>query len=962
MSPCPLFAGSSRLRAVAPARGKPRRFFLFCTTALVAAFSAAGPAMAQTTTIDGGATETVDGSDPGLGTQASPWMLPGALRLGDVGNGTLIVRNGGEVANTTAVIADSVGSMGAATVAGAGSSWDNSNLLAVGSLGTGTLTVSEGGAVSSALGSIGGASGATGTATVAGAGSTWENTDSLTVGLNGTGTLIVRDGGEVSNDFSFIGSGAGSTGSVTVDNAAWVNADGVTIGASGTGTLTVEGGGDVSSSGGTIGLTADAIGAVTVAGAGSRWMNSDFLTVGSAGTGTLTVSEGGDVSNTIGTIGGNAGATGTVTVAGAGSRWVNSDSLVVGFGGAGTLTVADGGMVRVEGADGLTIARNAASRGVVNIGAGAGETAAGAGTLDVARVEFGAGEGALVFNHTDTDYTFTADVAGAGAIEHHAGVTTATGALAHTGGTTIHGGEMIVNGSIGAVDVFGGALGGEGEIAALRLRDGGVLAPGASIGTMTVAGDAVFETGSTLEVEVDSDGRSDLLAVTGAATIETGADLLVLPENRTDDGGTYNESTSYTILTADGGLVGRFDTVTEEFAFLDAEVVYGANDATLILNRNAIPFANMGVTRNQIAAAGAIESLGAGAALYDVVVGLGAADARRAYDALSGEIHASVSGLMVDDARYVREAALARARRAAAEGASNTDESAGGRVAVWTEVYAARGEWDGDVNAGTLERGGGGIFAGADIALPWALSWARGARVGLLGGYSRSDADVDARRSSADIDSYHLGAYGAARTGVIDWRVGMTRAWHDVETERGVIIDGFNAFTDAPRAAYDASLTQFFAEIGHSFAVMGATFEPYGGIAYVDLNTDGFIETGVAARLSAADAGTNTVYTTLGGRGARALTLAGLEARLEGGLAWRHAFDDISGRADVAFATGGETFTVAGVPIARDAALVDFGLALPIAGQRGAAGVFYTGQFSGDVTDNGVRAQIGFRF
>ena len=832
-----------------------------------------------------------------------------------------------------------------------GDQTDAGDLIVGASAGTAALTVQDNSMVRSTTGVIGALSDATGAVTVAGANAEWDNTGSLVVGGGGTADLTIADDGSVSvgsSDALTIARDAGSRGSVNIganagDQAAAggaLNVPTVEFG-EGEGTLIFNHtdtdytfGADVSGAG----QINHVAGQTTFAGV-----------VDNAGE---TAIAGGDVT-----------VAGEMIVSGMLNVWDSNHFRVGASGETGALTVTDGGTTSIEdGAGTLTVARDAGTAGAVNIGADADAAAAAAGTLDVATVEFGDGEGTLVFNHTDANYIFTPNASGAGAVGHYAGVTTVTGDLAHTGGTTIHGGEMIVNGSIGAVDILAGALSGGGQIGRLNVGDGGVLAPGGSIGTMTVNGDVVFESGSTLEVEIDNTGQSDLLAATGAATIETGAVLNVLPENGTDDGSTYNESTSYTILTADGGLTGAFDTVTEEFAFLDAEVVYGANDATLILNRNEVPFANVGVTRNQIAAASGIESLGSGAAVYDVVVGLGADDARRAYDALSGEIHASVSGLMVEDARYAREAALTRARKSAGGGGSNTDESADDSVAVWGEFYAARGEWDGDGNAETLERGGGGIFVGADIALPWTFPWMRDARVGLMGGFSRSDMDVDARLSSADVDSYHFGAYGGGRTGSVDWRVGLTHAWHDVETKRSVIIEGFNAFTDAPRAAYDANLTQFFAEVGSSITVKGATFEPYAGLAYVDLNTDGFTETGGAARLSAEDAGTNTIYTTLGARGAHDVALAGVEARLEGGLAWRHAFDDTAGRADLAFDAGGEAFTLTGVPIAQDAALVDFGVGFPIAGKRGAVAVSYVGQFSGDVADNGVRARIGFRF
>ena len=116
----------------------------------------------------------------------------------------------------------------------------------------------------------------------------------------------------------------------------------------------------------------------------------------------------------------------------------------------------------------------------MNIGGAVGEAAAGVGTLDVPYVRFGAGIGAgngtLNFNHTDTsgDYVFAAavssQISGAGTINHRAGVTTLSGGSGgFSGATTVSGGTLLVDGTLGgAVAVGNGAsLGGIGRLPAL---------------------------------------------------------------------------------------------------------------------------------------------------------------------------------------------------------------------------------------------------------------------------------------------------------------------------------------------------------------------------------------------------------------------------------------------------------------------------------------------------------------
>ena len=114
------------------------------------------------------------------------------------------------------------------------------------------------------------------------------------------------------------------------------------------------------------------------------------------------------------------------------------------------------------------------------------------------------------------------------------------------------GGTLSVNGVInGLVTVnAGGTLGGTGTIDNVFVN-GGVLAPGNSIGTLNVANSLTFSAASSYMVEI-SGASSDLTRVTGAATLG-GATVVVVP--------TGTVTKQYTILTATGGLADTFNPV-----------------------------------------------------------------------------------------------------------------------------------------------------------------------------------------------------------------------------------------------------------------------------------------------------------------------------------------------------------------------------------------------------------------
>lgn len=77
-------------------------------------------------------------------------------------------------------------------------------------------------------------------------------------------------------------------------------------------------------------------------------------------------------------------------------------------------------------------------------------------------------------------------------------------------------------------------------------------------------------------------------------------------------------------------------------------------------------------------------------------------------------------------------------------------------------------------------------------------------------------------------------------------------------------------------------------------------------------------------------------------------------------MGWRHAFGDVAPSAVLAFA-GGDSFTVYGTPIARDALLVEAGLDVAISVNAN-LGLSYTGQIANSAQEHGVNAILAVKF
>ncbi|KAB2749127.1 autotransporter domain-containing protein [Brucella anthropi] len=601
-----------------------------------------------------------------------------------------------------------------------------------------------------------------------------------------------------------------------------------------------------------------------------------------------------------------------------------------------------------------------------------GGTLVGGGTLqgDTASLQGNITNNAQLVFDQQSNGIFTGSLSGSGSL-----VKQGSGMLVFNGnGAGFAGSTVVENGmlKVGDADPSAAVLGGDvtiGTGGTLRghgvilgsVTNQGILRPGGSVGTLTINGNLVQTANSVLQIDTTPAGEAGKLVVGGSAQLAGG--LSIIGEN-----GSWSPQTNYTILTSAGGISGTFANIDSNLAFLTPSLTYGATTIDLRLNRNDTSFASVGETRNQKAVAGAADRLGRGE-VYNALVSLSAAEARAGFDALSGEIHASVKGALIDESRFARDAIGDRLRAsfdanckagnsvwtgkgsagAYGQACANTAETA-----FWLQGYGAWGSNDGDGNAAKLSGSTGGVFIGTDIPVG---SW----RTGLMAGYGNSSFDADDRFSSADVDSYTLGAYAGTviekvGAGDIGLRFGATHSWYNIDTGRSISFAGFKAVEET---SYDAQALQLFGEAGYKMQAGRASFEPFANLAYVRLHTDGYDGDGVAGLHSDSD-NSDVTYTTLGLRAATDLTLGGLASTLHATLGWQHAAGDITPVARHAFA-GSEPFSVAGVPIAEDAALIEAGLNFQFS-ENASLAAGYKGQFGDGAVRNGFNASFNVKF
>jgi T5SS/PEP-CTERM-associated repeat protein len=301
--------------------------------------------------------------------------------VGATNNGRLEVTQGGVFDTREFVVAGKSSSQatvpvqGDVVVDGAGSRLTVIGPV-VGGTGVGSLTVRNGAAVlpaqqatSSAIATIGQLAGSIGSATVDGAGSTWQHLGPLYVGDGGFGELAVTRGGVVATGSAIVGKNTNSTngeGRATIDGpgSRW-SPGSLIIGDRGFGEVRVTNGGtldvgNLANGGGTtapvgqalvLGNVAGSFGRLVVSGSDSHLLFDGTMRIGGAGSGELIIEDGAVMSTNFASrstsvvVGANSSsAAGLAVVRGNQSLW-RVGGIRVGTEGAGELQIGPGATV-----------------------------------------------------------------------------------------------------------------------------------------------------------------------------------------------------------------------------------------------------------------------------------------------------------------------------------------------------------------------------------------------------------------------------------------------------------------------------------------------------------------------------------------------------------------------------------------------------------------------------------------
>jgi uncharacterized protein with beta-barrel porin domain len=526
------------------------------------------------------------------------------------------------------------------------------------------------------------------------------------------------------------------------------------------------------------------------------------------------------------------------------------------------------------------------------------------------------------------------------------------------------------------IEIYG-TLAGHGTVfGSVLMEPGGVLAPGGSIGVLTVTGGLAFAPGSFYAVSITPTAAS-LTQFNGALAL-SGATVLVTPQLGKYSARTYQILTSSTPLGAGNTFNPTVQVTRSGLIKSDPTLSYDANDVYLTVapytSTLDLPANSPWNARN---AAGAINNvINSGATLpaaFQNLAGLSGNTLSSAVNQLAGQQQGAFApggfkagdlflnlllnpyvegrggnfgaGATAPALSYAPDPVASEAAKAFSNLALDPTSIAASRPAFWGGAYGGGGKISGDGVTGAARTNSNvyGFAVGADYRpqpnalVGFALAGggtSYGLGQGLGGGYS---------------SMFQAGGYGVLNFGPAYVSAALAYTFHDVTTNRA----GAEAGIGNQNGAFNANLLSNRIEAGYSLPVYGGlTFTPYAANQVQAMWLPSFAETaagyaGSAFSLGYASRNFYTDRTEIGAWMDYVYPGSGGALKFFARAAWAHDFNNVGTTAAFFQSIASGNFTVYSATQAPNSALAALGVQYSL-GDGWALLAKFDGEFAGN--------------
>lgn len=549
---------------------------------------------------------------------------------------------------------------------------------------------------------------------------------------------------------------------------------------------------------------------------------------------------------------------------------------------------------------------------------------------------------------------------------------------------TVNAGTLLVNADLANSTMTvnaGGTLGGDGVVGDTSIN-GGTLAPGNSVGLLTVQGSLAFTAASSYMVEVSS-SNADRTNVTGTAALG-GATVsaVFLPGSLV--------SRQYTILNATGGVSGTFNpVVASNIANLQPTLAYDNDNVFLNLNLAFVPPSGGFSVNQQNVSNSLVNFFNATGSIPAALAGLNA----EGLGIVSGELGTGViqSSIKANDlflnllldhsatgraggfaaaggrARFANdEEALAYATKRPATPSERDAFAAVSKAPAWAARPSNPWSVWGAAYGGTATVGGNVVVGSQDLtARVWGVAGGADYRISpdTLAGFAFAGGGTGFSLAnglgSGSGDLFQAGAFARHNFGSAFVSAALAYGWHDVTTTRTVAAAGL----DVMQGRFRADALSGRLEAGYRFLMPFAGITPYAAVQAINFRLPAYAEqtlagTGVFALSYAAQTTTDT-RSELGLRSDKSFAVRDAVLTLRGRAAWAHDYNPDRTVTALFQALPGASFVVNGARPDANSAVVSAGAEMKWLNGLSLAATF-TGEFSGNTNSHAGKAVLHY--